>query len=164
MTEVLLSADRPAEEDLFERGPLVEQLAGWVLNAPTADGFVIGVTGPWGSGKTTVLGLLEQRQDVAADGERALFVSRIGGRLSARSADRDVVGAAQRAPSISPSPHPRETAGAPYWGFRPRCGIRMRSTLVKAAVVAALCRSPFGPPPRLGRCQRNSTSNSGSAS
>ena len=42
MTEVLLSADRPAEEDLLERGPLVEQLAGWVLNAPTAHGFVIG--------------------------------------------------------------------------------------------------------------------------
>jgi len=33
---------------------------------------------------------LEQRKDVAADGERALFVSRTGGRLSARSADRDV--------------------------------------------------------------------------
>ena len=30
------------------------------------------------------------RKDVAADGERALFVSRTGGRLSARSADRDV--------------------------------------------------------------------------
>jgi len=33
---------------------------------------------------------LEQRKDIAADGERALFVSRTGGRLSARSADRDV--------------------------------------------------------------------------
>jgi len=33
---------------------------------------------------------LKQRKDIAADGERALFVSRTGGRLSARSADRDV--------------------------------------------------------------------------
>ena len=33
---------------------------------------------------------LEQRKDIAADGERELFVSRTGGRLSARSADRDV--------------------------------------------------------------------------
>ena len=33
---------------------------------------------------------LEQRKDIAADGEPALFVSRTGGRLSARSADRDV--------------------------------------------------------------------------
>jgi integrase/recombinase XerC len=32
----------------------------------------------------------DARKDVAADGERALFVSRTGGRLSARSADRDV--------------------------------------------------------------------------
>jgi site-specific recombinase XerD len=33
---------------------------------------------------------LEHRETVAADGERALWVSRSGGRLSARSADRDV--------------------------------------------------------------------------
>ncbi len=33
---------------------------------------------------------LKQRKDIAADDERALFVSRTGGRLSARSADRDV--------------------------------------------------------------------------
>ena len=33
---------------------------------------------------------LEQRKGIAADGEPALFVSRTGGRLSARSADRDV--------------------------------------------------------------------------
>lgn len=66
MTDVLLNADRPAEEDLLERGALVDQLAGWVLNAPTANGFVLGVTGPWGSGKTTVLGLLEKRLADAA--------------------------------------------------------------------------------------------------
>ena len=66
MTEVLLNADRPADEDLLERGPLVDQLAGWVLGAPASDGFVIGVTGPWGSGKTTVLGLLEKRLAGAA--------------------------------------------------------------------------------------------------
>ena len=33
---------------------------------------------------------LEQRKELAAQGERALWVSRTGGRLSARSADRDV--------------------------------------------------------------------------
>jgi site-specific recombinase XerD len=32
----------------------------------------------------------EQRKEIAAESERALFVSRTGGRLSARSADRDV--------------------------------------------------------------------------
>jgi integrase/recombinase XerC len=40
---------------------------------------------------------LEERKDIAADGERALFVSRTGGRLSARSADRDVRPAAAAA-------------------------------------------------------------------
>lgn len=33
---------------------------------------------------------LEQRKDIVAEGEQALFVSRTGRRLSARSADRDV--------------------------------------------------------------------------
>ena len=33
---------------------------------------------------------LEERKTIARDGERALWVSRTGGRLSARSADRDV--------------------------------------------------------------------------
>jgi hypothetical protein len=60
VSESSLNADRPAAEDLLERGPLVRQLAGWVLDAPATDGFVVGVTGPWGSGKTTVLGLLEK--------------------------------------------------------------------------------------------------------
>ena len=40
---------------------------------------------------------LEHRNTVAADGERALWVSRTGGRLSARSADRDVRAVAARA-------------------------------------------------------------------
>ena len=61
MSRAPLDADRPIaneDEDLLGRGPLVEQLAGWVTRAPTADGFVIGLTGPWGSGKTSVLHLL----------------------------------------------------------------------------------------------------------
>ncbi|HEX6023044.1 MAG TPA: tyrosine-type recombinase/integrase [Solirubrobacter sp.] len=39
---------------------------------------------------------LEHRKTIAAKGERALWVSRTGGRLSARSADRDVRGRAER--------------------------------------------------------------------
>lgn len=61
MVEPHLSSDRPADEDLLGRGPVVDRLARWVRSAPRAEGFVIGVTGPWGSGKTTVLGLLEKR-------------------------------------------------------------------------------------------------------
>lgn len=40
---------------------------------------------------------LEHRSTLAADGERALWVSRTGGRLSARSADRDVRAVGARA-------------------------------------------------------------------
>lgn len=43
----------------MERGHLVEQLAGWVRQAPLDDGFVIGLTGPWGLGKTSILNRLE---------------------------------------------------------------------------------------------------------
>jgi hypothetical protein len=58
-----LHADRPISgrrEDLLERGALVSQLAGWVANAPMDGGFVVGLTGPWGSGKTSVLGLVAE--------------------------------------------------------------------------------------------------------
>ncbi len=60
-----LDADAPANAsgDLLERGPIVEQLAQWVRDAPMEDGFVIGLTGPWGSGKTTILRMLEERLD-----------------------------------------------------------------------------------------------------
>ena len=60
---------------------------------------------------------LEQRKDIAADGERALFVSRTGGRLSARSADRDVrlvaAGAGLELSAHTLAPHLSDRAGAP---------------------------------------------------
>ena len=48
---------------MLERGALVSQLARWVANAPMDGGFVVGLTGPWGSGKTSVLGLLAEQLD-----------------------------------------------------------------------------------------------------
>jgi hypothetical protein len=56
-----MNADRPIsrpEDDDLGRGALVSQLAKWVRAAPLVDGFVIGVTGAWGVGKTSVLELL----------------------------------------------------------------------------------------------------------
>jgi predicted KAP-like P-loop ATPase len=58
----VLSSDRPISEsssDLLNRKRLVDRLARWVHEAPLDDGFVIGLTGPWGSGKTSILSLLE---------------------------------------------------------------------------------------------------------
>src|SRR4051794_14698631 len=60
----LMDADRPitaAKEDLLNRGALVDQLAAWVRRVPVDNGFVIGVTGAWGSGKSSVLHLLAER-------------------------------------------------------------------------------------------------------
>jgi hypothetical protein len=57
-----MKTDQPitaATQDKLDRGPLVGQLATWVRAAPMKDGFVIGLTGPWGSGKTSVVNLLE---------------------------------------------------------------------------------------------------------
>ena len=59
-----LHADRPItrrDEDLLDRSALVAQLVRWVANAPMDGGFVVGLTGPWGSGKTSVLGLLAEQ-------------------------------------------------------------------------------------------------------
>jgi hypothetical protein len=58
-----MNSDRPirsVDEDLLERASLVAQLRTWVLDAPARDGFVVGLTGPWGSGKTSILQLLER--------------------------------------------------------------------------------------------------------
>jgi predicted KAP-like P-loop ATPase len=62
----MLNPDRPISgeddgEDLLGRGALADQLASWVRAAPKQQGFVIGVTGPWGSGKTSVLNMLACR-------------------------------------------------------------------------------------------------------
>jgi predicted KAP-like P-loop ATPase len=64
MNESALDADRPIQstaQDLLERGPLVDQLASWVLDVPAREGFVVGVTGPRGPGKTSVLQLLAEQ-------------------------------------------------------------------------------------------------------
>src|SRR4051794_14412676 len=57
-------ADRPIEtpeDDLLERDSLVDLLAAQVMHAPRQAGFVVGLSGPWGSGKSSVLNLVEDR-------------------------------------------------------------------------------------------------------
>lgn len=56
-----VSPDRPIEhraEDRLERARLAEALAAQVIGAPSEDGFVVGIGGPWGSGKTSLLNLV----------------------------------------------------------------------------------------------------------
>lgn len=60
-------AIRTCAEDLLDREPLVDQLTDFVDRAPTDDGFVVGVTGPWGTGKSSLLNLLGERLEQRDD-------------------------------------------------------------------------------------------------
>ena len=56
----MLSGDRPIEDasdDVLARGGFANQIRFEIENAPRQDGLVLAVTGPWGSGKTSVINL-----------------------------------------------------------------------------------------------------------
>jgi predicted KAP-like P-loop ATPase len=58
-----LRADAPIErrsEDRLGRASLAEAIADQVIHGPAGHGLVIGVTGRWGSGKTSVLRMVEE--------------------------------------------------------------------------------------------------------
>jgi hypothetical protein len=66
-----LSSDQPItgySEDLLARGPFVEAVADDIRDVPRHSGFVVGLSGPWGYGKTSVMRLLERElsDEVAA--------------------------------------------------------------------------------------------------
>ena len=59
-------ADRPAAQDLLDRGALIQALANLLLWHPTTPGGetgpnVVTFEGPWGTGKTTVMRLVAER-------------------------------------------------------------------------------------------------------
>jgi hypothetical protein len=56
-----LQADQPIEnaaEDMLDRGGFARLVADQVIAGPPAQGFVIALIGPWGSGKTSLLNLV----------------------------------------------------------------------------------------------------------
>lgn len=60
----MLSADTPIEratDDRLQRTPFARSLANDIRDAPRDSGFVVGLTGPWGDGKTSVLRLVEDQ-------------------------------------------------------------------------------------------------------
>lgn len=60
----VLYPDRPiagSREDLLGRGPIADQVVNWIRSAPGDEGYVIGVTGAWGSGKSSVLNMVAER-------------------------------------------------------------------------------------------------------
>lgn len=59
-----MKSDNPiktVDEDKFERTPVANSFAEQVLRIDASEGLVIGVLGPWGSGKTSFLNLAEKR-------------------------------------------------------------------------------------------------------
>lgn len=69
------SNDRPLAskaDDKLNRAPFAERVAGVLRGLPKGTGLVVGVHGPWGDGKTTVLNMLQA--DLEADGESATVV------------------------------------------------------------------------------------------
>lgn len=66
------SNDRPLSsknDDMLNRAPFAEHVAGVLRNLPKGSGLVVGIHGPWGDGKTTVLNMLQT--DLDADAETA---------------------------------------------------------------------------------------------
>lgn len=68
----VFSNDRPLSskaDDKLNRAPFAERVAGVLRGLPKGTGLVVGIHGPWGDGKTTVLNMLQA--DLEADGETA---------------------------------------------------------------------------------------------
>ena len=66
------SNDRPLaskSDDKLNRSAFAERVAGILRELPKGAGLVVGIHGPWGDGKTTVLNLL--RAELDADGATA---------------------------------------------------------------------------------------------
>ncbi len=64
------SSDRPLtdrQNDRLNRAPFAERIASALLGLPKRAGLVVGVHGPWGDGKTTVLNLLHADLDNSTD-------------------------------------------------------------------------------------------------
>ena len=63
-SEPKLSDDQPISDrqhDLLNRVAFADRIADLIDSLPTITGLVVGIFGPWGSGKTTVLNLLRAR-------------------------------------------------------------------------------------------------------
>lgn len=73
-----LSADRPSTDpkgDLFGHAPFAKSLADSICRYPGSDGLVLAVYGPWGSGKSTVLGYVSHYLEQQPEGRRPAVVT-----------------------------------------------------------------------------------------
>ena len=62
----MFNTDKPIENigaDLLNRASFSEQLANAILSYTNTDNFTISVCGKWGSGKTSILNMIEKHID-----------------------------------------------------------------------------------------------------
>lgn len=73
-----LSADRPSidpKEDLFGHAPFAKSLTDSICRYPGSDGLVLALYGPWGSGKSTVLGYVNHYLEQQPEDNRPVVVT-----------------------------------------------------------------------------------------
>lgn len=74
MPEHSYFSDRPAQVDALGRSQFAKSLAHALL-ANSADGFVVGIEGGWGTGKSSIIGFATKSLcDIAADQARPIVV------------------------------------------------------------------------------------------
>ena len=65
-------SDKPIdqfEEDLLGRAPFARQLADSILSIDLTDSFAVGIYGKWGTGKTSVLNMMQKEIESKAQNE-----------------------------------------------------------------------------------------------
>jgi predicted KAP-like P-loop ATPase len=76
MPDLAFASDQPIEhmsDDRLGRRPFAEAIAHQVATAPASDGFAVGLVGPWGSGKTSILNMM--RENLGAHQDSVIVVN-----------------------------------------------------------------------------------------
>lgn len=77
--DLQLHPDEPivnSEHDSLNRGKLAESIASRILSRDTESCMVVGISGPWGSGKSSLLNLIRERIDEAAEEKSGILILR----------------------------------------------------------------------------------------
>lgn len=75
----MIKADQPKREpgeDIFGYAPFAKTLAQSILRSNPANGFVVGIYGEWGLGKSTLLNFIEHYAKADVDEETPLVIVR----------------------------------------------------------------------------------------